>query len=134
VKQRVRQGVSPRDEFQESHFRGAKPGRGRGQFFQQVAQGRPQQRQGAQIHAEQTKAGLRCRCPVSLPGQTGRLKFILGEVDRGPLPPAKLLRGSSDQVEVNKAHFRFGDSLGMRMEIIEQPNQQQSIVWIWIEP
>jgi len=87
------------------------------QFFEQIDQDGFEQRQGAQILAEQIEAGLRRRRSICLPGRAGCLKFLFGDVDGRRLPLAKPLK--LDHREVNQTKLQPGDSLRMRPEIIE---------------
>jgi hypothetical protein len=88
MEKRIGPLISVRDQFEHPHFRGAKPRRAGGKFFEQVKQDRPQQRQSAQILAQQIEAGFRSRRPVGLPGRAGGLKHIPGDVDGRHLPSA----------------------------------------------
>jgi hypothetical protein len=117
MKERIRERVPPRDQFEHPHFRGAKPRRTMRQFFEQIDQNGLEQRQGAQIRAEQIETGLRRRRSICLPGRAGCLKFLFGDVDGRRLPLAKPL--SPDHREVDQAKLQPGESLRMRPEIID---------------
>jgi hypothetical protein len=61
IKQRIGVCVTICDEFQQPHFSCAKSCYAGGQLFEQVKQGWPQQRQGAQILAHQFETSFGSR-------------------------------------------------------------------------
>ena len=70
MEKRIGERVSPRNQLKHPHFRGAEPGRLGRKFLKQINQHRPEQRQCAQIPAEQFEASLRRRRAIRLPGRT----------------------------------------------------------------
>lgn len=73
--------MSARNHFEHPHFGRTKPCRGGRQLCKQINQGRPQQRQCAQVPAEQIKTSFRRRRAIRLPGRARRFKHVAGDVD-----------------------------------------------------
>ena len=133
MEKRIRARISPRDQLQHPHFRGAKPCRSGRKLFEQIKQGRPEQRQRAQIRAEQIETGFRRRRPIGLPGRARRREFLLGDIDE-PAAATCLSLLEPDHLEINKTQLQPGDGLRMRPKIIEQPDQLQLSVRTRVEP
>ena len=95
-----------RDQFQHPHFRRAKAGAERGEFFKQHHDGPPKPRQGAQIHRKKVDPGPRRRRAIGLPGPAGDFEMLIPYLD-GRYPPCGHFRGRAVSDDSVGTKFSF---------------------------